>query len=693
LAVDGVSTSGKKPWKTTSLCKIPPERGVPAYPIPANDDERVAALQAYAALGAPPEPDFDDLVRFMSRLLDVPMAALTLVDTDRQWLLAETGLGVVETPREHAFCAHTIMGGDIFAVSDARADDRFRTNPLVTGPPGLRFYAGAPLVDANGFALGALCVMDRVPRQLNASQEDMLRALSRQAVRSLTGRKARLDLEARSRDEAHTTAQLHAREEFLTRLIECSPDCIKVLDLDGHLVSMNAGGMRTLELCDFNSVRGSNWVDFWQGEDREAALRAVDQARRGGVGRFLGYFPTVETKTPMWFDVVVNAILDEGGRPNQLLALSRDATEKTLHEQSLKDALAEIERLKAKLQTENAYLKEEIDSHYQPDDMIGTSPAFTTLTKHVRDVAPTDATVLILGETGTGKELVARAIHDASRRRQRPLVKVNCGAIAAGLVESELFGHVKGAFTGALANRDGRFKVADGGTIFLDEVGELQLDNQVKLLRVLQEQEFEPIGSSRTIKVNVRVIAATNRDLEADVRAGRFRSDLYFRLNVFPIHVPALRDRSSDIPALASAFVRRFARRMGKRIDDIPPDVTEWLRGYAWPGNIRELQNLLERAVILTPSNRLRLDMDVPPPVVPDVPTTADEPGPRQPWDGHGEQAASLVVMERQHIESVLRQTNWIVEGPRGAAAILNVHPNTLRGRIQRLGIKRPSRD
>ena len=465
-----------------------------------------------------------------------------------------------------------------------------------------------------------------------------------------------------------------------------------MLDLDGHLVSMNAGGMSVLEICDFNAVRGSNWVDFWQGEDRHAATRALDQARRGGVGRFVGFFPTVVTKKPLWFDVVVNAILDEEGRPSQLLALSRDATEKTLSEKSLRDALSEVERLKARLQTENTYLKEEIDSHYQPTEMIGTSAAFQTLLTYVKDVAPTDTTVLILGETGTGKELVARAIHQRSGRRDRPLINVNCAAMAAGLVESELFDHVKGAFTGALASRDGRFKVADGGTIFLDEVGELLLDNQVKLLRVLQEQEFEPIGSTKTVKVNVRVIAATNRDLDADVRAGRFRADLYFRLHVFPIYVPALRDRSEDIPALTSALVQQCARRIGKRIDDIPPDVTERLRRYAWPGNIRELQNIVERAVILSPGHSLRVDTNMLPPLAPGAIPRADLPTRSEERVSGREAAGTLDELERQHIESVLRQTNWIIEGGRGAATILNLHPNTLRSRIQKLGLKRPGR-
>lgn len=260
------------------------------YPIPANEAGRVDALRRHGVLDREPEADDDDLVCLAAQLLDVPIAALSLVDTDRQWLLAKTGLALRETPRAHAICAHAIAGEGILVVPDTLADVRFQANPLVTGAPGIRFYAGAPLVDRDGFALGTLCVMDRVPRQLNARQAHILRVLSRQAVRSLDGRNARLGLETQVREVAQMMTSLRASEEFKTRLIECSPDCIKVLDLEGRLVSMNAGGMRALEVCDFNAVRGSQWVDFWEGEDRTAAVQAIAQARNGGVGRFVGFF-------------------------------------------------------------------------------------------------------------------------------------------------------------------------------------------------------------------------------------------------------------------------------------------------------------------------------------------------------------------------------------------------------------------
>jgi formate hydrogenlyase transcriptional activator len=302
--------------------------------------------------------------------------------------------------------------------------------------------------------------------------------------------------------------------------------------------------------------------------------------------------------------------------------------------------------------------------------------------------------VLILGETGCGKELIARAIHSRSARNHRPLVKLNCGAIPTGLVESELFGHMKGAFTGALERRVGRFELADGGTLFLDEVSELPLDTQVKLLRVLQEHEFEPLGSSRTLRVNVRIIAASNRDLERAVQEGRFRADLYYRLNVLPMTLPPLRQRRSDIPVLTSFFIDRLSRQFGKRITGISQDSVALLSNYEWPGNIRELQNVIERAVVLSPGPVLRLGRDLLPVTGPfsAEPQAASALAVGAAAGGNGEsQQASLEQVERRHILEVLKKTGWIIEGPRGAAKILDLHPNTLRSRMKKLGIERSS--
>jgi formate hydrogenlyase transcriptional activator len=343
----------------------------------------------------------------------------------------------------------------------------------------------------------------------------------------------------------------------------------------------------------------------------------------------------------------------------------------------------EIKALKARLENENVYLQEEIRTVHNFDEIVGNCPALLSLLRKVDQVAPTDSSVLIYGETGTGKELIARAIHDRSNRKDRPLVKVNCSAMSAGLVESELFGHVKGAFTGAFERRIGRFELAEGGTIFLDEVGELPLDTQVKLLRVLQEREFEPVGSNRSIRVDVRIICATNRNLQESIKKGTFRSDLYYRLNVFPLEVPPLRERRADIPQLAMFFLSRYARKLGKRIDGISAAATEKLINYSWPGNIRELKNIIERALILCTGNILELENDL---------TNVSMPG------SDIVQAASrldrsqfktLEEVEREHIEAVLRETHGVIEGASGAAKALGLHPNTLRHRMEKLGVKR----
>jgi len=340
----------------------------------------------------------------------------------------------------------------------------------------------------------------------------------------------------------------------------------------------------------------------------------------------------------------------------------------------------EVQRLRDQLQVENRYLQEEIRAEHNFHEIVGKSPVVLAMLQRIEQVAPSESTVLLLGETGTGKEVVARALHDRSRRRDRPFVKVNCAALSAGLVESELFGHVKGAFTGALTHRDGRFKVASSGTILLDEVGEVPRETQVKLLRVLQEREFEPIGSSKSLRTDVRVIAATNRDLAEAVRIGTFRSDLFYRLNVVPITVPPLRERPTDIPLLVTFFLERYAKRLGKQIDRVSEEVMNRLCSYAWPGNVRELQNVIERAVILSPGLALVLDHEL----------QSAPSGSREPADLGRPSSLSLEEMERRHILSVLATTAGVIEGPKGAATILNLHPNTLRSRMQKLGIRRP---
>src|SRR5258706_11211434 len=341
-------------------------------------------------------------------------------------------------------------------------------------------------------------------------------------------------------------------------------------------------------------------------------------------------------------------------------------------------AFGQIRELKDQLSREKLYLEDEIRTEMNFAQIIGNSASLRRALKNVETVAPTDSTVLIYGETGTGKELIARAIHDLSPRRGKPFVKLNCAAIPTGLLESELFGHEKGAFTGAIAQRIGRFETANQGTLFLDEVGDIPLELQPKLLRVLQEQEFERLGSTRTIRVNVRLVAATNRDLAQMVAEGRFRNDLYYRLNVFPLTLPPLRERRDDIPRLVRHFTQRFARRMGRQIETIPSEVMDALVGYPWPGNARELQNIIERAVILSRGPVLRVPRTDLQSVAPQATAATDDA------------SATLAEAEREHILRALRDTRWVLAGPKGAAARLGMKRSTLQFKMKKLGISRP---
>jgi formate hydrogenlyase transcriptional activator len=339
-------------------------------------------------------------------------------------------------------------------------------------------------------------------------------------------------------------------------------------------------------------------------------------------------------------------------------------------------AFQEIEALNDRLHRENVYLEEEVRAENNFGEIVGESAALRRVLKEAETVAPTDSTVLIRGETGTGKELIARALHELSPRRDRTFVKLNCAAIPTGLLESELFGHEKGAFTGAICQKVGRFELAHQGTLFLDEVGDIPPELQPKLLRVLQEQEFERLGSTRTIKVDVRLVAATNRDLARMVQGGTFRADLYYRLNVFPVVLPPLRERPDDIPRLVRHFTQRFARRMGRRIETIPCAVMDGLVRYPWPGNVRELQNVIERAVILSTGPLLQ----VPPGDLQPAATQAGAPSPA---------AVSLADAEREHILGALRETGWVLGGAQGAAARLGMKRSTLYKKMKRLGISR----
>lgn len=372
-------------------------------------------------------------------------------------------------------------------------------------------------------------------------------------------------------------------------------------------------------------------------------------------------FPVDYTSTPIY----------DGDRLSGAVVVFKDISERKKAEQQLLEAFREVEHLKEQLQEYNAYLQEEIREEHNFGQIIGNSDALKQVMQLVRHVSRTDATVLITGESGTGKELIARSIHDQSKRNQQALIKVNCGAIAEGLVESELFGHEKGAFTHAQSTRKGRFELAHNGTLFLDEIGELPPNAQVKLLRILQDQEVMRVGGTSPVTVNVRIIAATNRNLPQMVEKGQFREDLFYRLNLFPIEMPALRERPEDITILACHFLSQAGRKFGKNMQRIDPESLVKLTHHSWPGNIRELQNMIERGVIMADGPELNLSDFMPTPMT----TVAGK-------------IPTLAEMERRHIQQALAFTSGVIAGSRGAASLLDIHPNTLRSRMKKLGIE-----
>jgi formate hydrogenlyase transcriptional activator len=540
---------------------------------------------------------------------------------------------------------------------------------------GMVSYLGVPLRDPAGRVIGHLVSFDDKPMPSDPLAVSVLETFANRAA---------VELE-RMRAFQHLERENQQSEERFRDLFEEAPIAYVHEGLDSKFIRANRAAMKILGIKpeDVPHTYGKAFAP-----DTPDAQRRVREAFES-IGRGTDTSGVVlelrrkDNGKPIWIQWWSRP--DPGGQYTRTMFI--DITERVM-----------MEREKARLEAQNTYLQEEIRSEHNFGEIVGHSPALLALLQQVDQVAPADSTALIIGETGTGKELIARAIHDRSARKNGPLIKVNCGAISAGLVESELFGHVKGAFTGALTNRDGRFKVADGGTIFLDEVGELPLETQVKLLRVLQEQEFEPIGSSRTIKVNVRVIAATNRDLNEAVKEGKFRRDLFYRLNVFPLSVPPLRERTEDIPLLVTFSLQKFARKLGRPVKQVSEETMRRLAAYSWPGNIRELQNVIERAILLSAANTLTLAPDFGPGQselsrfsAKDKQEQEQEqerrtpPAPAAEKDGRG----SLEEVERQHIESVLAKTNWMIEGERGAAKILNVNPSTLRSRMQKLGIRK----
>lgn len=608
---------------------------------------RVLAEGTAAQVGA---DFFPSLVKNLAKALGVEYAFVSEFCPDRTKVrtLAFWASDQLKDNFEYAI-AHTpcekVLAGEIYHCADKVAD-RFPLHRDDLEGLGVQSYLAIPVASAGGEVLGHLAVMDRRPMALE--QLDL-------SVFKVFGARAGAELE-RLRMET----VLKENEERLRDLFDEAPIAYVYEGLDSKLLRVNRTAMNSLGITA-DQVDGLYGRDFVP-KTPDAQRRLKDAFDSVGKG--------IDTS-----GVVLELRRKDNGNPLWMKWWSRPDPSGTYTRTMFLDITEQVlaEQENARLQAQNVYLQEEIKLTHNFEELIGSSSSLKKVLKNVERVAPTDSTVLITGETGTGKELIARAIHNLSPRRGRPLVKVNCAAIPAGLIESELFGHEKGAFTGALTRKMGRFEVADKGTIFLDEIGELPLDLQSKLLRVLQEGEFERVGGTQTFKVNVRVIAATNRNLEQLSKTGGYRPDLYYRLNVFPIQLPALRERDGDIPLLAQYFVHKFATNLGKKIDRIPERMITALQRYPWPGNIRELEHVIERAVILSEGPELE---------------PIDWLSPSDNKTGLTK-TLTLEDMERQHITDVLEQTNWRVSGDKGAAAILGLKPTTLEARMKKLGIAR----
>ncbi len=524
-------------------------------------------------------------------------------------------------------------------------------------------YMGYPLLGPEQHVLGNLAVLDTKPMPDSFRNLALFRIFAARATAELL----RLGAEAELRD----------REEKLRRVFDGALDAIVELDQDFRIIMMNPSAHRMFDVS--NQAVGRQFDHFLEREDFRRINGIVRKLVNRPSGRQNIWIPNgLQVRNSHGEAIRTDATLSHmelKGEAYYVLIL-RDVNERYAAEKTI-----------ASLKVETHYLRDEIRALRGHGHIIGNSKPFRRILELVAEVAPTDSTALLYGETGTGKELIARAIQAASRRRDRPMITVNCAAIPESLMESEFFGHEKGAFTGATQRREGRFKLADKGTIFLDEVGELNLEMQSKLLRVLQEREFTPVGGSRDQRVDVRVIAATNRDLSLAVQQGTFRPDLYYRLSVFPISIPPVRERGDDIGLLADHFIEKYAAQMGKQIAPLDPDLLDRLKKYHWPGNVRELQNVIERGVITAHHGYVNLDYALPQ-------TLSDTEKPGAAIGARQKQkvltATQMQELERSNIHYALQQCQWKVAGKDGAAQLLGLPASTLQSRMKAMGIERP---
>ena len=571
---------------------------------------------------------------------------------DRQQVLENNEYDTKGTP-----CEIVMQGKDFFCPD--YLDETFPREK------GIKSWVAVPIYSpSSGKVIGNIAAFDRVPMMNDQNQTAILKIFAARAGSEIerinTEEKLREALKSANIELQH---QLKESEERYRDLFEEAPIAYVNEGLDSKFIKANRAALKIL------GVKPEE-VPYTYG--KSLAPNTPDAQRRlkdafDSVGRGTDTSGVVLELTrkdngkPIWIQWWSNP--DKGGQFTRTMFV--DITEQVLMEQE-----------QARLKAENKYLQEEIRLNYNFEDIVSKSRNFHRVLQQIEQVASTNATVLIMGESGTGKELIARAVHNISNRAKRPLVKVNCATLPANLIESELFGHERGAFTGAMERKIGRFELADGGTIFLDEIGELPIELQAKLLRVLQEGEFERLGNPKTMKVNVRVIAATNRNLANAIEKKEFREDLYYRLNVFPINCPPLRERKEDIPLLVKHFLQKHESRVGKKIAKVASNVMAALTVYDWPGNIRELENLIERAMILSPGNSLE-DGDWLP--SPKINATANSKN----------ASTKLEDIEKNHIIEVLKKTNWKVSGEKGAAKILGLNPTTLEARMKKMGIKR----